>query len=1665
MKKTYKTWWLGSALLLAGYGAFAQALPAEWMDLPFGNFDAANPGAASQAGGVFTVSGSGNNMYGTADDGGRFVFQPLAGDGEVVAAVERVAFSQAIYGRAGLMFRNNNQRESATAIFYRSRFDPTNGMSTLRGQYRASEAATMVWQTERRYYSNEWMYVRLVRQGDVFTSYYTTNATPTEWQLGDVATVTMGEAVNAGLFVAKYGTQTVKAITNRFDQVAVRPFVAVAQAGADALAVSWVAQPPVTNVYSSLTYTLSRGASRTGPFTVLADGLTDTAYTNTVDVGPTYYYRVAAVCDGAATNLIGVSGGRRIAFVATNLVTAAANGYWAESYTVGAEFVVRTSRVVNAVLNTAITNGVVLHGDAYHAYYTATLVPTNTDDYFIQTRFNDAGRVWLGDDLIINDMTAGASRPVCSAPIRLEAGRAVTLRVYHYQNDTAAEVTVQWARMGDKTFADIPLNFVSPLPSPWRSRDFGLPHLNGFAEYDFTAKQFTVTAGGSADSAAEAGHYAYQETAGDFSLQTCVASQSGTQKKAGLLIRASVSNDAARAGCFVGDGQLIVELRDAAGGAVTSVPVTFPTDAPVRLKAEYVGGTLSFFCKANPTDAWAVVTNLPFTLPWTAYAGVAAQSLSDTEANRAVFSETSRVGVSVPVAPEADAQVLIGSTNFGRASYMTVKHWDAGTTSEALLRFNTKGLSSVRTAKLRLYALDRAATGAAANQTLIVRRLQDNAWGETNVTWANPPAGVVLPSGLIGTDDPLYLASVKVAVKGTYTEIDLTAAVRASAQADGRLSLQLHTSAIYDANPAQFATREYGDATKRPALVCYGDGPVGLTAEPGAAANEIALVWRLVEDPSATYTVKRATAAEGPFTVIATNVFGYTYYDKSLTPGTRYYYTLTAVTPAWESPVSPVVSALPDALTRGTQEALADVYVQAGTTRDTTYNSTTIVLKSSCLDDTFQREGFIKFNVAGLGSVQNARLRLMPQVSDEAGKTLLTTYIDIEAFGSGNWTEAGTTWNNSPFGYPLPIRTRDLTWPDQVQKVRFRVAPNNQQQEIDITPLVQRVARVSDFMTLYIYRVDGYGNNNCIFYPREDGTAARRPALLYALQRPGAPGALFTNGLVTVTWPAYTNATSYTLARATAVTGEYATVASGLTARTYTDRAALTGQSYFYKVTAVTAGGPSAASDASGAMALGLRRLVAKADTYLDQAAPTGNFGANTELTLKAYRSGNCREGLFRFDVRGLEAVQSARVRLNIAARDAAYIGSGVVVYDVTGSVGDWDEMTVTWNLPPKGYVPPTTNSLVKASNELARVLLPYRVKDSGTHVTFIEADATAAVRAAAEAGRDLMVRVSGDDMLPHGQSIFSVASRENAADERRPALICATASAANPVALAETVASNRTVAVSWWPVGGAVSYTVTRLAPDGTATVIADQVAGTSVTDAGLWNGDSHLYTYRVEARYADGSTGPVADVAVSVPRTFERRITDDTYAMGGLNSNTVHGAEVIFGVKNDVGDTARETYLRVDLSGLPPVTGASLKLTAQSFNVDKVFTLVAESVADLGWTETGASALTWLTARGYGATATQPPPVPAANEAANRIDVTALEVGSLATFDITRLVQAAQAADAPSLVVHVCSANSGGTKMIWFHSSEAADMGDQPKVAFTVAVYPPPGTQLLLK
>jgi RHS repeat-associated protein len=182
----------------------SQPLPTAWLDRDIGLVGAA--GSATYSNGQFLVSSSGNGVYSTADDV-HFVYQPLTGDGTIVARV--VSFVRATEPQAGVMIRNTldessmsafTSYEGTTVYFW---YRPTTGAST---SYQYGAGGSLPY------------WVKLVRSGSSFTSFMALDGV--NWlQVGTAQTITMGQNVYIGLAVS---SDTSGALTTAtFDNVSV----------------------------------------------------------------------------------------------------------------------------------------------------------------------------------------------------------------------------------------------------------------------------------------------------------------------------------------------------------------------------------------------------------------------------------------------------------------------------------------------------------------------------------------------------------------------------------------------------------------------------------------------------------------------------------------------------------------------------------------------------------------------------------------------------------------------------------------------------------------------------------------------------------------------------------------------------------------------------------------------------------------------------------------------------------------------------------------------------------------------------------------------------------------------------------------------------------------------------------------------------------------------------------------------------------------------------------------------------------------------------------------------------------------------------------------------------------------------------------------------------
>ncbi len=167
------------------------SLPAGWSDTDIG---APSPaGSASYSGGTFTDSGSGSDIWGTADQL-NYAYTATSGDTTITARVATLQNTNA-WAKAGVMFREST---AAGASYIGLYVTPGNGVSM---QYRNGTGTSAVDLARITGVAAPY-WVRLVRSANTFTGYASPNGT-TWTQVGSIA-VTMASGATAGLPVCSH---------------------------------------------------------------------------------------------------------------------------------------------------------------------------------------------------------------------------------------------------------------------------------------------------------------------------------------------------------------------------------------------------------------------------------------------------------------------------------------------------------------------------------------------------------------------------------------------------------------------------------------------------------------------------------------------------------------------------------------------------------------------------------------------------------------------------------------------------------------------------------------------------------------------------------------------------------------------------------------------------------------------------------------------------------------------------------------------------------------------------------------------------------------------------------------------------------------------------------------------------------------------------------------------------------------------------------------------------------------------------------------------------------------------------------------------------------------------------------------------------------------------
>ena len=257
-------------------------------------------GGASYGNGVFTVTGAGADIWGTAD-ALRFVYVPVTGNCTIIARVTSVQNIDP-WSKAGVMIRESMAAGAMNAFIA---VTPGNGVtwqtrSTTGGSTGNSATGSLV--------APYW--VKLVRSGSTFAGYRSSDGI--NWtQQGTTATITMATTAYVGLALTSHNSSTL--CTATFDNVTApgwaNPIPPNAPASLTAIVTNWNAGLTWTASANTTSYNVKRAVTYGGPYTIIANVPT-TNYTDiSLASGPIYYYAVSAL------NLAGESANSPLASV------------------------------------------------------------------------------------------------------------------------------------------------------------------------------------------------------------------------------------------------------------------------------------------------------------------------------------------------------------------------------------------------------------------------------------------------------------------------------------------------------------------------------------------------------------------------------------------------------------------------------------------------------------------------------------------------------------------------------------------------------------------------------------------------------------------------------------------------------------------------------------------------------------------------------------------------------------------------------------------------------------------------------------------------------------------------------------------------------------------------------------------------------------------------------------------------------------------------------------------------------------------------------------------------------------------------------------------------------------------------------------------------------
>jgi phosphatidylserine/phosphatidylglycerophosphate/cardiolipin synthase-like enzyme/regulation of enolase protein 1 (concanavalin A-like superfamily) len=585
-------------------------LPSGWQTA---NIGSTSGGSASASGGVFTVTGGGADVWGTAD-AFRFVYQPLAADGAVVARVASVQNVNA-WTKAGVMIRQTLTAGSVHASLF---VTPANGLAF---QSRTTTGGTSV-STAVPGAPPQW--VRLVRAGQVVTASVSSNGT--SWTDVGQQTLPLSGSVYAGLAVTSHSTSQLATAT--FDNVSVK---ASAPTCNDPAANNYGGPAPCTydpvDTLPSDWQTGNIGAASGGSagasggvFTVTGGGAD---VWGTADAFRYVYQPLAA--DGVVV--------ARVASVQNVNAWTKAGVMIRQSLTAGS---------VHASLFVSPSNGIAFQSRATTGGTSVSAAVTGAAPAWV--RLVRAGQTVTASVSSDGTSWTDVGQRTISLSGSVYAGLAVS------SHSTSQLATATFDNVSVKASAPTcndpaannyggpaPCTYDPPdtLPSDWQTGNIGAASGGSASE---SGGVFTVTGGG-ADvwGTADAFRYVYQSLAADGVIVARVASVQNVNAwtKAGVMIRQTLTAGSVHASLFVSPSNGIAfQSRATTGGTSVSAAVTGA--APTWVRLVRAGQTVTASVSSDGTS-WTDIGQRTIPFSGSVYVGLAVTSHSTTQLASATF--------------------------------------------------------------------------------------------------------------------------------------------------------------------------------------------------------------------------------------------------------------------------------------------------------------------------------------------------------------------------------------------------------------------------------------------------------------------------------------------------------------------------------------------------------------------------------------------------------------------------------------------------------------------------------------------------------------------------------------------------------------------------------------------------------------------------------------------------------------------------------------------------------------------------------------------------------------------------------------------------------------------------------------------------------------------